>query len=468
MAHYIGIGITTHNRRDVLVASLAAHQQFLPPGAKLVVVDDASASPTPESDFTFKTNVGIARAKNKCLELLADCEHIFLFDDDAYPVADAWWAPYVSSPEPHLMRIFHDLAGRRKMRDIDIVFNDGRHVAYTGARGAMLYAHRSVLPIVGGMDPGYGRWGYEHVDWSRRIHNAGLTTWPFADIAESGRLVRCEDEFETVDRSVPDLVRERLVKANRVRYRQTLDARTTTYHEYREPRDVVITSLFTSQVDPQRGVKWAPDVSQLDTLRASLGAQPLVVLHDELLSEVDDEVTEFVRYPQAIQPYFQRHVSAWQYLRDHPEIRYVWCVDGTDVEMYRDPFADLMPGTLYLGCEPVTVGDDWMRRNHRAKHIAEWLNANAGRQLLNAGLIGGDRATVMAFLHELIREYGEQHARVFHREDRHDHGVGDMAVLNYVAYQRFWQRLRTGPAVCTLFRAEQTREQAPAAAWRHK
>ncbi len=468
MTHHIGIGITTHNRRDVFVTSLAAQQRYLPPGAKLVVVDDASTSPTPEADFTFKTNAGIARAKNKCLELLADCEHIFLFDDDAYPLIDRWWLPYVDSSEPHLMRIFHDLAGRRKMKDIDIMFDDGRHVAYTGARGAMLYAHRSVLDIVGGMDPGYGRWGYEHVDWSRRIHNAGLTTWPFADVAESAQLIRCEDEFETVDRSVPGLTRERAVKTNHARYRRTLATRSTAYHEYREARDVVITSLFTSQPDPQRGVKWEPDIDRLGTLRASLGAQPLVVLHDEL-TETDDEVTEFVRHRQAIQPYFQRHVSAWQYLRDHPEVRYAWCVDGTDVELFRSPFPDMVPGLLYLGCEPTTVGDDWMRRNHRAAHIADWLTANAGRQLLNAGLIGGDRETVMTFLHEIIREYADQHARVFYREDRHNHGTGDMAVLNYVAYERFSESIRTGPQVCTLFRAEQTRQQAaPHTWWRHK
>lgn len=77
----------------------------------------------PEATYRFEENVGIARHKNKCLELLADagCEHLFLFDDDAYPLVEDWWRPYVDSPEPHLMRIFLDLAGPRKMRDITAV-----------------------------------------------------------------------------------------------------------------------------------------------------------------------------------------------------------------------------------------------------------------------------------------------------------------------------------------------------------
>jgi hypothetical protein len=36
----------------------------------------------------------------------------FLWDDDAWPIADNWHLPYIESPEPHLAYQFLDLAGR--------------------------------------------------------------------------------------------------------------------------------------------------------------------------------------------------------------------------------------------------------------------------------------------------------------------------------------------------------------------
>ena len=104
----IGIGLTTHNRRDVLELSLKHFIAFLPPDSKFVIVDDASEEPYESATFRFEENVGIAKAKNKCLELLEDCEHIFIFDDDCYPIKDGWWAEYVASEEPNLMDILKD------------------------------------------------------------------------------------------------------------------------------------------------------------------------------------------------------------------------------------------------------------------------------------------------------------------------------------------------------------------------
>ena len=100
----IGIAITTRNRRDIFQKTYAEIKRFAPSNSVLVVVDDASSVPCPEATFRFEQNVGIARAKNKCFELLykAGCEHFFLFDDDCYPKCEDWYRPYVESREPHL------------------------------------------------------------------------------------------------------------------------------------------------------------------------------------------------------------------------------------------------------------------------------------------------------------------------------------------------------------------------------
>ena len=84
----IGIGITTHNRKDVFEKTFEEIKKYAPAGAEIVVVDDASTAPVAGATYRFSENVGIARAKNKCMELLynAGCDHFFLFDDDTYPV----------------------------------------------------------------------------------------------------------------------------------------------------------------------------------------------------------------------------------------------------------------------------------------------------------------------------------------------------------------------------------------------
>ncbi len=99
----IGIGITTHNRPQVFRHTLRNVLKFAPRGAKVLVVDDASTDTVREATYRFDVNAGIARAKNKCLELLEDCDHIFLFDDDTYPIKKGWEQPYIDSAEPHLM-----------------------------------------------------------------------------------------------------------------------------------------------------------------------------------------------------------------------------------------------------------------------------------------------------------------------------------------------------------------------------
>src|SRR6187402_2101376 len=114
----IGIGVTCHNRHEVARNTLSHICRLMPPDAKIVVVDDASTKEPPFiPDYRFTTNVGIARAKNKCLELLDGCDHIFLFDDDTFPIADDWWEPYIESPEAHLMYIFEDFADGKQLYD---------------------------------------------------------------------------------------------------------------------------------------------------------------------------------------------------------------------------------------------------------------------------------------------------------------------------------------------------------------
>lgn len=229
----IGIGITTRNRHELLNVSFVQMLKHFPKDALLVIVDDASNVPlnSPFMDFTyrFNENVGIARAKNKCLELLEECEHIFIFDDDTYPISDDWWKPYVESKEPHLMYQFK-LRGKPSS-DMRELYRGDKIVAYSHTRGAMLYINRSVLDVVGGMDTAYGQGMYEHTDWTNRIHNAGLTTHRAMDVVGSNKLIYCLDQDVGVESSIPPEVRRRNLRANRGLYQKSKTSKE--YKEYK-------------------------------------------------------------------------------------------------------------------------------------------------------------------------------------------------------------------------------------------
>lgn len=169
----IGVAISTHARPTVLAKALAGWTIGMPD--ILVVTHDLNGD-------------GVAVTKNRGIAALMDagCEHLFLADDDMWPLRPDWWKPYVTSPEPHLMHCW----GKSRF-----IAEDDTHSVWNWPRGVLLYAERRVIDRVGGMRVEFGRWGGEHAEWSKRIHAAGLTTHPFMDVtrARTKRLWHCED-----------------------------------------------------------------------------------------------------------------------------------------------------------------------------------------------------------------------------------------------------------------------------------
>jgi hypothetical protein len=453
----IGVGITTCDPSPSRLEAITKIAQLAP--GPVVLVDDASRVPVSAAEYRFVQNVGIAAAKNKALELLYDqgVEHFFLFDDDAYPLTENWWVPYVQSPEPHLMYVFQEFAGAGapRLNDCKVLRVEDDLVAYSTPRGVMLYATREVLDVAGGMDPGFGKWGYEHGDWSNRIHSFGLTSFRYADVKDSSELIYSLDEHVHENgghqRSVPTTERKANLAPNKERHDRQYNK--AIRYEFRQPRDVVLTAYLTGARDPQRQQNWKPDPKALDPLVNSLikrmSPADIVVFSNEIEAEGAWNVR--VGPPQS--PYFDRWLHFYRWLRDHPEVRFVWCVDSTDVVSLAPPF-DLEPGVLYVGSEHNLVGMDWMRKN--GEQYAEWIEAHKDEQLLNCGLIGGERAVVMAVLHDLVREYYDFL------------GAGkpltlDMAPFNYVVRRYPYV---TGPRVHTVFRANDHKSKT--AMWAHK
>lgn len=144
--------------------------------------------------------LGVAVNKNTGLELLMDntgADHLFLCDDDTYPLNYDALASHVENPSPHTMVCWgkHRLVGIAPRHE---------YAEWNWPRGVLLHAHRSVVEQVGGMDERFGPGGHEHVEWSRRIYQHGLTPAPFVSptvyatnergpAMGAGRYWHCED-----------------------------------------------------------------------------------------------------------------------------------------------------------------------------------------------------------------------------------------------------------------------------------
>ncbi len=444
----IGIGITSHNRQALCASTLATIQR-LTPGAKVVVVDDASQPRVRipgASIYRFESNVGIARAKNKCLELLADCDHIFLFDDDTYPAQPGWYIPYVASKEHHLMYLFETWSSGNPVGDDQIVYEDGAIVAHAHARGCMLYVDRSVLDRVGGMDTRYGKAMNEHLDWSNRIYNAGLTTFHYMDVPGSADLIHSMDEHQEVVSSIAKIERRVLHHQN-----ATLLEGSLTSSEYAPyGKSLVLTSYFSGVPDVQReGTRWAADYTPITKLERSVLARGIdfALIHNCFdkpnLTTIQGS------------PYFERWLKQWQYLRDHPEVEYVFVTDATDVDMLHNPFGNLVPGRLYVGDEPgETLSNSWLQSRHQEPMVNQFFRDNPDLPMLNCGVVGGSRAVVMELCRDMYDYYFE------HLQEQ-----TEMGIFNYLMHTKYLGRHESGRHVTTLFK----QYEASADAWfRHK
>lgn len=199
----IGIGITTTSNRSEIAERNIETIRALSEGCKIVVVKDV---------------IGIAKAKNECLRQLDDCEHIFLFDDDVFPKWTSWYMDYVRSGILHLSFTFSKLYNGATNGNRVLMGKYADCNKYQNPCGCMMYIHKRCLDIIGGFDERFIGWGYEHVNFSQRAFNAGLTPYPFMDVANSLDLLHSMDYYCEVKSSVSGEDRMKYITHNRPIY----------------------------------------------------------------------------------------------------------------------------------------------------------------------------------------------------------------------------------------------------------
>lgn len=180
----IGVAVSTHARPLLLGQALSWWAKRMPD--VLVVNHD-------------RDGAGVAPTKNQGLAALMDagCEHLFLADDDVWPITDGWWEPYTHSTEPHLMHCWGERRFVTEEPDTGLTI-------WSWPRGVLLYVHRKVVEDVGGMRLEFRHAG-EHAEWSTRIHECGWTRHRFADAAAAQHGVwHSEDRDGNTVSSLPD------------------------------------------------------------------------------------------------------------------------------------------------------------------------------------------------------------------------------------------------------------------------
>lgn len=192
----VGVAISTtgdKHRLGFLETSVGLWRAALPDdGALIVTVDGTEEAVERAASVVNGATVirvgqgagvdgrmGVAVNKNtglEALEVLAGVEHYFLSDDDTGPRNAAAWRLHVDNDLAHSMVCWGKSRLEKPARR--------NYTTWAWPRGVMLYAHRSVVEKVGGMVEEFGPGGHEHVEWSRRIHQSGLTPAPYCSPAE--------------------------------------------------------------------------------------------------------------------------------------------------------------------------------------------------------------------------------------------------------------------------------------------
>lgn len=201
----VAVCISTSNREKEFNLSYDNWNYFEPSfniDFSIFVVEDESDYS--DADFRFESRAGVARVKNKCLELAMDwgADIIFLSDDDFWPKNYNWLDLYKNTGANHLMYNFYDKGTVH-----------GKIKSHKKPSGCLLYFKRVCIEQVGGFDTNYGLYGWEHIDISRRIYNAGLTPYRYIDAVGSNNYFFSLDEHKKTKSTISKDVKDSLINS---------------------------------------------------------------------------------------------------------------------------------------------------------------------------------------------------------------------------------------------------------------
>lgn len=167
----IGIGFTTYKRDVLLQECLDNLRLYTTSDYKLHIARD-----------TDEDRRGIALRKNECLHHLQDCDYIFLFDDDCYPIKKGWEQfvikAHQDSGEHHFAYLKDSIHSAKNF----YFCGDTTLKSFVTCGGVFLSITKECLKKVGGFWDEYDLYGFEHYGYSFRAFEAKLNSDLFMSI----------------------------------------------------------------------------------------------------------------------------------------------------------------------------------------------------------------------------------------------------------------------------------------------
>lgn len=176
----IGVGVVTYNRPKHLELWMKQYSLFKSDEMSLLVADDS------------KDRKGVAFRTNEILTHFKECDHIFVFNDDCFPIKKGWEQVYIETGVKHLL-YFRETIEIEKMKSVDGVDH------FSNCGGCLMYLTKELIEKVGFMNRGYGFYGYEHAGYSTRIYKAGLTPHPYMVPSKAGEYIYALDYDNYMD-----------------------------------------------------------------------------------------------------------------------------------------------------------------------------------------------------------------------------------------------------------------------------
>jgi len=177
----VAIGICTYNRAKLLPQTIDQLFQFSDRKSRIVVANDGSTDNTKAVIKKFGLecitgpNGGPGRNKNRLFKVLRNYKHIFIIEDDLFLLRKGWEKFFISAYEVSGIHHFTfsppgpygKCLNESKFGDVII-----QHPQFDG--GAFAYYSKEVLEKCGGFCKEFKGYGWEHCEFSERIHRAGL------------------------------------------------------------------------------------------------------------------------------------------------------------------------------------------------------------------------------------------------------------------------------------------------------
>jgi hypothetical protein len=135
----------------------------------------------------------------------------------------------------------------------------------------------------------------------------------------------------------------------------------------------------------------------------------------------------------------------YNYLLENTQIDAFFTMDISDSTILKDPFGFINECSIYIGDELSTLSNSWIeRRVNLINNVActEMYSKIKDKQLLNCGLLGGYRETLLPLLYDVRQKLNEYNCKT---------DTIDMVVFNELLYSKYYSKVCHGMPVNTKF-----------------